>query len=283
MAIIFDGKKTAADTEAKLQAQVAADEAAGKHRRVVTFVFMEDEGSVIYANLKLKAAERIGIDYIPIECHLNGSLIHLTTMICYQAADPTVTGVMIQKPTKAVFQANNPDGDFASWWKTLTDAIDPAKDIDGLTGKSKFLPATVKACLTILDIAKASLNISDVEWQQNKVLVLGRSDIVGKPLAERLQSSFALVDNFGKAEFSALLQSDKAKLAAYDIVIAAVGVPDLIAGDLLKEGVIAIDVGSPQGDMERKSVEAKAAFLTPVPGGVGPMTVISLMENIVSA
>ncbi len=278
MSSIFDGKEFSQEKEKQLQIKVQELKRLGVSLRAKTFTFQEDEGSRLYTKLKAASATRVGISYEPEEFSLSDDLGMVVQTIREASVDSALSGIMIQKPSKMVWAniTGKSSDQFQAWWEELTNAIDPKKDVDGLTLHSQVLPATVKACLSILDEAKTVLNLSDDEWKQKRILVIGRSDIVGKPLTQVLRKAGYKVENIGQQEFP------KTAIDTFDVVISAVGIPNLVTGVMIKEGAIVIDVGSPQGDVDRISVEPKAAFLTPVPGGVGPVTVISLMENIVT-
>lgn len=287
---IFDGKKFAAEKELELTKLVDLMHARGKTIRVTSVTFKEDEGSTLYTSLKKKAAERIGILYEPYVCSLADDQGELIQNIRELSFNSSVTGVMIQKPTKAVWEEFNDKRattDFSKWWESLTTAIDPQKDIDCLTrgnldkifssrrlDDSLILPATVKAVLSILQNAKNTLGANNEDWMKKSVLVIGKSDIVGKPLTHLLRVLGHTVVNVGKQEFEITKTQD------FPIIISAVGQPDLLKGEMVGEGTVVVDVGSPAADVENFSVEPKASFLTPVPGGVGPVTVVSLMQNI---
>lgn len=285
MTYIFDGRSFAKQQEEQLRLLVAQME---KKPVVHTFVFTEDEGSRIYTRLKQQAAVRIGIQYIPHEYTFADDVNAIASAIIKSSEDPKVTGVMVQKPSKAVWLALHDEqngDDFSTWWQTLTNVIDPGKDVDCLSQANLeriaqrtaiVLPATVQACLTILEQAKRHTNVSDEEWKQRTIAIVGKSDIVGRPLFEIVRTMFLHVENFGSKD------DLNRELPRFDIVISAVGKPGLITGNMVRQGVIVIDVGSPLGDFEHETVLPKAEFLTPVPGGVGPLTVASLMENIVT-
>src|SRR5258708_4592679 len=283
MSIIFDGKAYAHTKEEQLADKVRSLMSHGKILHVRTFVFREDKGSILYTNLKKAAALRLGIMYEPVEHSITDDLSVLIKEIVKAGKNASITGIMIQKPAKNVFSDYLPASNFESWWQTLTAAIAPQKDVDCLTkvnlekletGEGKLLPATVQAIISILEEAKKELKLSDEIWQRKSVAIIGRSDIVGKPLSWVLKRQQRKVDLFGKSD----MPSD---LKAFDIVICAVGKEGLITGDMIKDGAVVIDVGAPKGDIEFESVAKKAAFITPVPGGVGPITVVSLMENVV--
>jgi methylenetetrahydrofolate dehydrogenase (NADP+)/methenyltetrahydrofolate cyclohydrolase len=191
---------------------------------------------------------------------------------------------MIQKPSKKSWQqatGYKPQA-YQEWWYRLTAGIDPAKDADCLTqtnlqrvyaGTWKIVPATVKAILTIMKIALRS-PITDDRLQQ-KVVVVGRSELVGRPLAAVLDQRGAHVTLCGS-------QTERLDgiVAQADIVVSATGVADLIKGAWIKPGAVVIDVGSPRGDVAYDEAIKRAGFITPVPYGVGPMTVVSLLENV---
>ncbi|MEP7166665.1 MAG: bifunctional 5,10-methylenetetrahydrofolate dehydrogenase/5,10-methenyltetrahydrofolate cyclohydrolase [Candidatus Woesebacteria bacterium] len=285
--IIFNGKAYAENKEHVLAQKVQELKRLGVNLHVKTFTFHEDEGSRLYTKLKMAAANRVGISYEPEEFSLTEDLGLIVQTIREASVDADLSGIMIQKPSKLVWEQEISSrrrqvNEFSTWWEQLTNAIDPTKDVDCLTqanlnkiSPTNVLPATAKACLSILEEARMQMEVSSEEWKQKNVVVVGRSDIVGKPLTQLLRRLGHNVNNIGRQEFG------KNILNTSDILISAVGVKDLITGSMVKEGAIVIDVGSPAGDIERTSVEPKAVFLTPVPGGVGPVTVISLMENIV--
>jgi methylenetetrahydrofolate dehydrogenase (NADP+)/methenyltetrahydrofolate cyclohydrolase len=193
-----------------------------------------------------------------------------------------VSGVLIQKPTKEVWMQTTGIHDpikFDAWWQQLIGVLDAKKDVDCLTnenlgrvylGKWMLLPATVKAVLLILREALGGEGVSG-----RKIAVIGRSELVGRPLAAVLESYGAYVGLFGASNM------DRKAICQADVVISATGVPKLVTEDLIKEGDIVIDVGAPKGDVDFESVVKKAGFITPVPGGVGPVTVVSLLENLV--
>jgi methylenetetrahydrofolate dehydrogenase (NADP+) / methenyltetrahydrofolate cyclohydrolase len=274
---LFDGKAFASVREQELKVRVQELKDRGVSLRVKTITFVEDKGSRLYTKLKAAAATRLDISYEPVEFSLSEDMGFLVQTIREASVDAKLLGIMIQKPSKAVWTSvtRRPGDQFAGWWDELTNAIDPRKDIDGLTAHSKVLPATVKACLTILEEARKVLEVSESDWKQKKVLVIGRSDIVGKPLTYHLRKAGHAVENAGRTELSLYPLP-----LPFDLIISATGVANLINGEKIKDGSILIDVGAPSGDIELSSVQDKASFVTPVPGGVGPVTVVSLMENI---
>jgi methylenetetrahydrofolate dehydrogenase (NADP+) / methenyltetrahydrofolate cyclohydrolase len=280
MPIVFNGRAFAKEKEIELAGVVSGLQT---KIRVKTFTFREDQGSALYTRLKSEAAGRIGISYEAIECSIKDSQAEIIEQIFNASKDPQIAGVMVQKPAKSVFMENFPNTDFNDWWEKLTNAIDPKKDVDCLTkknlialssGEKVVLPATVKAVISILEHAKTELNISQSDWKQKRVAIIGRSDIVGKPLSWVLKDKFNRVELFGREN----IPND---LKAFDIVVSAAGKPNLISEMMIEDGIILVDVGAPKGDVDFENVVSHTAFITPVPGGVGPVTVISLMENIV--
>lgn len=212
--------------------------------------------------------------------------------------------------------------EFSLWWSALTNTISEKKDVDGLhpntiaqikegTWKEngKVLPATCQAVLTILEEAeklnssnfkedqlseinldrvdsKINLNlISDIKidsFNKEKYIVLGKSDLLGIPLFYELKRQNKNVEIIASKELNERMKSGQ-KLLDASVVVSATGRKGLITGDMVKDNVIIVDVGEPKPDVDFESVSKKAAFITPVPGGVGPMTVAMLLKNTVTA
>jgi methylenetetrahydrofolate dehydrogenase (NADP+) / methenyltetrahydrofolate cyclohydrolase len=289
--IIFDGDKLAAQQEKDLKQGVQALSDGGVKLKIAAILFSEDTGSQLYTRLKSEAAARVGIEYEVHEFSMTEGTDGVEQKLAELNEDDAVTGIIIQKPwrntwakvkgisqdkgTKAVRQA------FNSWWGFLISKIDLVKDVDGLhPDQDKVLPATAKAVMTILDQAFSKLNISPAEQKQQQILILGRSDIVGQPVFHELTKQGFQVKLLTRDDVEQRSQSGKKFLDA-DIIVSATGVEHLVSGEMVKEGVIVIDVGEPRPDVDLESMKNKAAFITPVPGGVGPMTVISLLKNCV--
>lgn len=301
---IFDGQAVAKAMEAELQAQVAELHQAGRQLTIAAVLFEEDAGSQLYSRLKAEAASRIGMGYQLHAVSLADPLAQIAAKVEKLNADPTVTGIIIQKPWRKTWHQAQPEDipldqirvQYQAWWHALVEAIDPAKDVDGLHPSTlaaikdgswqqvgKVLPATAQAVLTILDQAKEKLAKN---WpSQPKLAMIGRSDIVGLPVfyaLQHLQPSWQL-ELMGRVGLAEALATET-KLQDYDIVISATGRKSLILGEYLKPGAVVIDVGEPQADVDWDSIQALPAkqqpgFITPVPGGVGPMTVSCLMGN----
>lgn len=294
--IIFDGVEAARRYEAQVRDRVRL---LPKRPRILSVVFEEDAGSQLYARLKFEAAARVGMDFDRMDFRFGDDLDQMQEQIHYACSRQDVDGVMIQKPSKLKWNTvmgTHGRGKFADWWHALTMCISLNKDVDCLTrqhldmvyaGEWQLLPATVRGVLLILEEAigvREGILSTRERWleatleakplQGRRVAVVGRSDIVGKPLAAVLVQKGADVQMCGsKTEDLGMIT------AAADIVVSATGVEHLIKEDLIRPGSIVIDVGSPEPDVDFDVVKDEVAFITPVPYGVGPMTVVSLLMN----
>lgn len=268
--IIFDGYKLAASKEIELKVKVQKLGEESRQIKIAAILFSEDAGSVLYSNLKKDAAKRVGVVYQLQTFSLKDRVEEVTKLIDSLNTDDTVTGIIIQKPTRSVYQQQASEADFDAWWQGLVSRIALEKDVDGLRPDRTLLPATAKAVLEILDYAQISLN-------NKKILILNRSDILGQPLYQELKNRGVDATIWGSKE----LLASKNQCQDFDVIISGTGRPGLITGDMIKKGVVLIDVGEPAGDIDFESVKDKAEFITPVPGGVGPMTVVSLLQNAV--
>lgn len=289
--VIFDGVKFAAKLEQKLKTQVDLwVKAGGRAPKVVSIVFENDPTSRLYTQAKIEAAGRVGIDFEPVWLSFGCKKEKILSSIQKANIDQNITGVMIQKPRRKVWQEIMSDNkrvasseDFQIWWSELTAAIAPEKDVDGLSPvtqgaiaagdfakKNIILPATVQAILQIM--AFYQLENTQV------VAIIGRSDLVGRPLYYVLKSKGYQVGLLGRRDLEERRASRMA-LQDFSLVISATGVAGLIVGSDLSAGTGVIDVGEPKGEVDWRSVYPKARFITPVPRGVGPVTVISLLAN----
>lgn len=218
----------------------------------------ESEASRMYLNLKRKRAQEVGIESEIIEMRADTTDSQLISRIQKLNDDSSVTGILVQLPLP-----KNMDT------KKVLRAIDPVKDVDGLTGRSDFMPATVKGILTALE---------GFEIPGKDVTIIGRSWEVGKPLA------IAMIDLGATVTVCNSKTKDLGqKTKTADILVSATGHPGLVTADMVKPGAVVIDVGSPKGDVDFEEVSKIASAITPVPGGIGPLTVVSLLENTVAA
>ena len=308
--IIFDGNTTAKKREEKLKQKIADLNVSPV---IAAILFIEDAGSKLYTNLKKEAAQRIGVEYRVIEFSLKESVAVIQAKLEELGKNPEITGVIIQKPWRKTWVAaqgeqfknhvsNEPNprkyerDQYASWWTKLTSYIAEHKDIDGLhpitikqisdeswEKQGKVLPATAQAVLTILDLAEVALTTQHSQEKARKLLdgkyiIVGKSDLVGIPLFYELRKQGKDVEIIASKELTERMKSGQQLLDA-SVIISATGRKNLITGEMVSDDVVVIDVGEPRADVEFETVKEKASFITPVPGGVGPMTVVSLLEN----
>lgn len=252
---------------------------------LVTILVGEDPASQSYVAAKNKTAHALGIHSEQVTLPADTSEADLLALVDKYNKDPKINGILVQLPLpKHINEAN------------VLYAIDPDKDVDGfhpvnvgkmMLGEQCFLPCTPHGILELL--VRSGVQTSGAE-----VVVIGRSNIVGKPIANLMLQKRA-----GGNATVTLCHTRTRDMAAHcrraDILIAAVGVPKMVTADMVKDGVAIIDVGVNRigmtesgkailaGDVDFEAVKEKASFITPVPGGVGPMTITMLMKNTVQA
>lgn len=224
-----------------------------------------DKASQIYVNLKEKTAREIGMDFFRFDLSEDASQEEILTLIGSLNADEKVHGMIVQLPLPGGLDTHK-----------IISSIDPQKDADGLQGKSEILePVFPRAILKM--IQGAGLKIAE-----KKALVVANSDDFGAIMCKMLRSE-NLVANYILSEN---IQSKLSEIIDADIVVSAVGSPGLLRGEMFKEGAVVIDGGIDKvgekvfGDVDFASTEGKNGFLTPVPGGVGPVTIACLLENV---
>lgn len=275
-ATLIDGKAVAQDVRAQVARDVAALAAeTGAAPGLATILVGEDPASAIYVANKRKACAEAGIADLHRHLPATASAQEIAALIAQLNADPACSGILLQRPL--------PDGlDDAA----LSALIDPDKDVDGLTpisagrlvqGAPGLRPCTPLGVIELLDRHGVALEGAEA-------VVVGRSDLVGKPVAHLLLARNATVT---------ICHSRTRDLAAVcrraDVLIAAVGVPRLVGADAVKPGAAVVDVGMNRtsaglcGDVDFDAVREVAGLLTPVPGGVGPMTIAMLLRNTVAA
>lgn len=300
---IFDGRQFAAQKEIELSKSVRELKKQGKKIKIAAILFAEDLGSQLYSENKKLAAERVGIEYELHQFPISIPVENVGRLINELNSDKSVTGIIIQKPTFAVWQKNNliPENPnlnsenskqvFSQWWRQLYSQVDPKKDVDGLhpdtaeaiadgtwIEKGRVLPATVEAVRAVFNLPEISERIKQPE---HKFIIIGKSDLIGMPLYHLLKKEGRAVELLGSQEFQARIVSGQALLDA-DTIITATGRRYLVTGTMIKAGVNLIDVGEPRPDVDWQGIVQKAAFVTPVPGGIGPVTVVSLLQNAVN-
>lgn len=260
---IIDGRKLALEHQKKVKEKLAKLHITPSVRSIL---IGDDPPSVLYTGMKQKKALEVGIDFQPIRIPANEEYERVLELIKKLNDDPKVNGIMIQLPIPEEFLRGHKK-------EEVLNLIEGKKDIDGLTDKGTFLPAVVRAVMEILE--DEEVNLGGVN-----AVVLGASKLVGQPVARELEKKGAKVTICDKSTPN---QSEITRKA--DLIVSATGVVKLLTGDMVKEGVVVVDVGAKKvnnkivGDVDFDSVAPKASKITPVPGGVGPMTVICLMEN----
>jgi methylenetetrahydrofolate dehydrogenase (NADP+)/methenyltetrahydrofolate cyclohydrolase len=275
-ATIIDGKAVAAAVRAEVKAGVEAWVAGGGPRPgLATVLVGDDPASAIYVANKQRACAEVGIEGIGHEPPGDTSQDEIEALVRELNADSRVSGILLQLPTP-----DHIDGSY------LTTLIDPAKDVDGLTPISAGLLAKGRPGLRPCTPAGVMelLRRHEVTLEGAEAVIVGRSDLVGKPMGALLLAENATVTT---------CHSRTRELAAVcrraDVLVAAVGRAELIKGSWIKPGATVIDVGMNRtdaglrGDVEFGSVAEVAGLLTPVPGGVGPMTIAMLLSNTLRA
>lgn len=280
MTTIIDGKATAQAVRAELKEEIAARCKDGLRAPGLAVILVgEDPASQVYVRNKERACQDTGILSLPYRLPADTSQEGLLALIAELNARPDVDGILLQLPLPAGLDAS----------RCLL-AIDPAKDVDGFhpenVGRlSLGLPGMVSCTPAgVIEL----LRRYNLPTRGKKAVVVGRSDIVGKPLALLLARS----GEFGDATVT-LCHSRTANLAeecrSADFLFLAVGRPRMVTGDMVKKGAVVIDVGINRtdsglcGDADYDSVFPQASAITPVPGGVGPMTIAMLLKNTVDA
>ena len=277
MSSIIDGKAVSLAVKEELKARIF--DLAGEGKRIpclAVIIVGDNPASRSYVRGKIKAAEFVGMDSRLIELPENVQEEALLGKIAALNADPLVDGILVQLPLPAHICEDR-----------VIDAISVEKDVDGFhpqnvaalwLGRPCIVPCTPKGIIHLI-------RSTGVEVSGRKAVVVGRSNIVGKPVAKLLLDLNATVT---------IAHSRTRDLAALtreaDILVAAVGRPRMITGDMVKPGAVVIDVGINRtedghlvGDVDFESASAVAGWITPVPGGVGPMTIAMLMQNTLEA
>lgn len=272
MVTVFSGKDFAKKLEQKVAKSFSLLPPELQKLTLVDILVGNDRAAQIYLNLKWLAAKRVGISFGPIRLSKAVSENDLLDLIEKLNRSRRVGGIMFQLPLPKKFRIAQ---------QRIIDEIAFNKDVDCLTsrrlaqvisGKSSFLPATVEAVMAILE--QAGVGKSNLSGK--KVVVVGQSNIVGRPLAALLGKYGALVTTCHR---QTKLLSNYTQSA--EIIISATGQPNLIKKAMVSSDQIIIDVGSPEGDVDFLEVKDKARFITPVPGGVGPVTVACLLANFI--
>jgi len=278
MSNLIDGKKIAAEIREELKKDVIKFKEAGRAPGLTVILVGDNPASQTYVKFKERAANEIGIKSEIIRLDQDIDQAELMKEISRLNEDNTIDGILVQLPLPDHLDENE-----------VIEAIKPSKDVDGFhpinTGRlfsSQDDLIRFEAC-TPLGIIEL-LERENIKIDGKKAVIVGRSNIVGKPIAHLLLERHATVT---------ICHSHTPDLTAEtlqaDILVAAVGRPELIKGEMVKEGAVVIDVGINRvngqlvGDVDFESAQKKASYITPVPGGVGPMTIAMLMKNTLKA
>lgn len=242
----FDGNKLANQRTEELKQKIG-----GRKFKLVSIFDPNNMGAAKYTDIKAKKAAELGIEFVKLP--VAGLQLTVSEEIEKLNKDETVNGIMVQLPF------------FGG--RELVQMIDPAKDVDGMREDSKYMPAVVRGVKGILNTSPLTPLLTSGEGE---VVVVGSKGAVGRKFMKYLPGAIGMdKDNF-----------DSSTLSRADVVIACTGVADLITGEMVKDGFVAIDVGYPQPEFAKTALE-KASFFTLVPGGVGLVMVVSLFENLI--
>ncbi len=273
-ALVLDGKALAAQTEAELLQRVDALKAksGGKTPILATILVGDDPASATYVKMKGNACRRVGMESLAVEMPSSTTTEQLLAKIEELNNDPDVRGILLQHPVPEQVDE-----------RACFDAIALSKDVDGVTclGFGRMaMGEPAYGCATPQGIMR-TLEHYGIEIEGKHAVVVGRSPILGKPMAMMLLQKHATVT---------ICHSRTKDLAGMvrqgDIVVGAVGVPELIKGDWIKDGAVVIDAGyhpGGVGDIELSAIIDRVAAYTPVPGGVGPMTINTLIYQTVES
>ncbi|GAA4319738.1 bifunctional 5,10-methylenetetrahydrofolate dehydrogenase/5,10-methenyltetrahydrofolate cyclohydrolase [Flaviaesturariibacter amylovorans] len=280
---ILNGKEAAQAIKDALKIEVAQLASNGKEVPHLVAILVGNNGaSETYVAAKVKACEEVGFKSTLIRFEESVSAFKLLETIRELNGDPDVDGILVQLPLPAHISSEE-----------VINTIDPAKDVDGfhpntvgklVLGQPTFIPATPYGIMLLLQHYK-------IDTRGKHAVVIGRSNIVGRPMSILLSAAGAQ----GNATVT-ITHSHTVNLAeicrSADIIVAALGRPGFVTADMVKEGAVVIDVGITRvddplrksgyrlsGDVDFGAVAEKASFITPVPGGVGPMTIAALMKN----
>lgn len=276
-AAIIDGRAVAAAVRERVAAEVTELRAAGMRPGLATVLVGDDPASHLYVRMKHTACEEVGIESSHHGLAADARQEELAALLGRLNADAAVSGILLQLPLPAQIDAG-----------AMTAAILPEKDVDGLTpvnagllaqGRPSLVPCTPAGVMELLAHAELEL-----ELEGSRAVVLGRSGLVGKPVAQLLLAANATVTH---------CHSRTRDLAAVcreaEVLVVAVGKPGTVKAGMVREGAVVIDVGINRtdaglaGDVDFDAVRHKARAITPVPGGVGPMTIAMLLSNTVRA
>ncbi len=271
--MILDGKKT---SEKRLALLAEKIEESGLYPRLATVLVGEDPASQLYVRMKHKACERVGIGSIGVELDAGASTQDVLDAVHRLNDDPMISGILVQLPLPKQIDTH-----------AVIEAVDPMKDVDGFhptnlgrlfSGSPLFSPCTPLGVMTLL-------SEYGIDPAGKNTVVVGRSIEVGRPMAALLTNADATVTIAHSKTIDLASITQRA-----EILVAAVGRPRFVTAEMVGWGATVIDIGTNYdengklcGDVDFAMVETKAGAITPVPGGVGPMTIATLMENTFAA
>lgn len=284
---LLDGAAVSAHIKEQIRLEtLALAEKTGKSPHLAAILVGDDPASQVYVGSKVKTCEAIGFKSTLIKLEANISEQDLLHQVQLLNADTAVNGILVQLPLPKHISAD-----------AVINAIHPDKDVDGfhpisqgrmVLGQKTFLPATPYGIMLILEHYK-------IDTAGMNCVVVGRSNIVGTPISIMLSRN----SNPGNATVTlthSKTRNLKEVCLGADLIVAAIGIPKFITADMVKEGAVIVDVGINRiedasrksgtrlvGDVDFDAVAPKCSYITPVPGGVGPMTICALMKNTLSA
>ncbi|MCF8206753.1 MAG: bifunctional methylenetetrahydrofolate dehydrogenase/methenyltetrahydrofolate cyclohydrolase FolD [Methylotenera sp.] len=270
---LIDGLALAKQTRADVAARAAALTAQGRRPGLAVVLVGDNPASQVYVRNKVKACEEAGIHSVLEKYDASMTEAELLARVDALNNDPTIHGILVQLPLPKHIDDHK-----------VIEAISPAKDVDGfhvasagalMVGEAGFQACTPYGCMKMLE----SIGMKDLKGKH--AVVIGRSNIVGKPMAMMLLAANATVTvcHSGTADLAAMTRQA-------DVIVAAVGKRNVLTADMVKPGAVVIDVGMNRndegklcGDVDFDGVKEVAGWITPVPGGVGPMTIAMLLVN----
>ena len=276
MAIIWDGKQLAQKIRANLKEDVNKLKENLIYPKLAVIMVGHDKGSEVYVKNKSTACRKAGIDFEEFLLEEDTSEKTLLDLIQKLNNDKSVNGILLQSPAPKHIDINKA-------FRTIS----PEKDVDGfhplnvgnlVIGEDCFISCTPFGIMKLLEEY-------DIEIESKNAVILGRSNIVGKPMAQCMLSKNATI-----TVCHSRTKDIKNIVKTADIVISAIGKPNFVTADMIKDNAVVIDVGINRlengnivGDVDFENVSQKASYVTPVPGGVGPMTIAMLLHNVVKA
>ena len=276
MAEIIDGKELAKKVRKELKKDVEELKAKGINPKLAVIMVGNDPGSTVYVRNKSKACEKVGIEFEEFLFDEKTEESELLELIDKLNADDTIHGILLQCPVPKHIDVNK-----------AFRRISPNKDVDGFNpinvgnltiGEDAFISCTPYGVVKMFEEY-------NIETEGKRAVILGRSNIVGKPMIQCMLNKNSTV-----TVCHSRTQNIGEVIKEADIVIAAIGKPNFVKADMVKDGAVVIDVGINRlddgtitGDVDYENVAPKASYITPVPGGVGPMTIAMLLNNVVKA